>query len=303
MSRTPPISPTLPATEAVSERYRQLDAWPTGDVLQSLWEGQLDAIAAVRIALPAIERAAMAALPRLARDGRLVYCGAGTSGRIGVQDGAELPPTFDWPQERLVLLMAGGESAFTRAIENAEDDRDAARTAIAANLVCRSDVVLGIAASGSTPFTVAAIEAARTAGALTIGVANSANGTLLTAAEYPVLVETGPEAIAGSTRLKAGTAQKAVLNLFSTLVMVQLGRVHDGLMVDMLARNAKLRERAARMLRQLTGRDDDAIRAALATCDNRVKPAVLVLRGLDRVSADALLIECNGRLRLALARL
>jgi N-acetylmuramic acid 6-phosphate etherase len=145
--------------------------------------------------------------------------------------------------------------------------------------------------------------AAGKAGALTIGVANSAGSALLAASSCPILVETGPEAIAGSTRMKAGTAQKVVLNLFSTMVMVRLGRVHDGLMVDMLARNAKLRDRAVRMLRHLTGSDDAAIRDALARADGSVKTAVLVLRGLDREAAESLLASCGGRLRLALERL
>ena len=263
----------------------------------------MDAVAAVRGALPSIAAAAAAAVPLLSRGGRLVYCGAGTSGRIGVQDGAELPPTFDWPEDRLVLLMAGGETAFTRAIENAEDDRTAARAAVAANHVGPNDVVIGIAASGNTPFTVEAIVAARESGALTVGVANSPGGAVLAASAHPILVETGAEAIAGSTRMKAGTAQKAVLNLFSTLVMVQLGRVHAGLMVDMLARNAKLRDRAVRMLRHLTGRDDAAIRAALSEAGGRVKTAVLILHGLRRPQAEALLDECGGSLRTALARL
>ena len=188
---TQEIAAPLPATEQVSPRYRDLDAWAPASILATLWESQLAAAAATRAALPMIEAAAEAALPRLAGSGRLVYAGAGTSGRIGVQDGAELPPTFNWPEQRLVLLMAGGDAAFTRAIENAEDDRQAAINAIAANNIGPADVVLGIAASGSTPFTVAAIAAARQAGALTIGIANSPDGAVLRAAECPILVETG----------------------------------------------------------------------------------------------------------------
>lgn len=298
-----------PATEAINPRFRDLDTWNDDAVLQAMWEGQLAATAAVQTALPAIAAAAAAASTRLAQAplgqaGRLVYAGAGTSGRIGVQDGAELPPTFDWPTDRLVLLMAGGTQAFTQSIENAEDDRAAGTAAIAAHAIGPDDVVLGIAASGSTPFTAACLQAARARGALTIGVANSAGGTILRDAEHAILVETGAEVIAGSTRMKAGTAQKIVLNLFSSLVMVRLGRVHQGLMVDMQARNEKLRLRAVRMLRHLTGCDDEAIlRAALATADGKVKTAVLVLRGLDRTTAEALLARHAGRLRAALAEL
>jgi N-acetylmuramic acid 6-phosphate etherase len=293
----------MPATEGISPRFRDLDAWAPGEILQAMWEGQLAAIAAGQAALPAIERAVADAVPRLSAGGRLVYAGAGTSGRIGVQDGAELPPTFDWPTDRLLLLMAGGDAAFTRSIENAEDDVAAGVARIAEHEIGPNDVVIGIAASGSTPFTVAAITEARRRGALTVGVANSAGGTLAAASEHPILVETGTEVIAGSTRMKAGTAQKMVLNLFSSLLMVQLGRVYQGLMVDMQARNEKLRHRAVRMLRHLTDAGEDAIRAALVQTGGRVKPAVLVLRGMNVADADAQLAAHGGKLRAALAAL
>ncbi len=291
------------ATEGISPRFRDLDRWPPGEVLQTLWESQLAAVAAVHAALPAIAAAVDAALPRLAGDGRLVYAGAGTSGRIGVQDGAELPPTFDWPADRLVLLMAGGAAAFTRSIENAEDDRAAAESDVAAHAIGPDDVVIGIAASGSTPYTTTVVAQSARRGALTIGIANSPGGALLSAAAHPVLIETGAEAIAGSTRMKAGTAQKVVLNLFSSLLMVRLGRIHRGLMVDMNARNAKLRGRALRMLRELTGQDDDTLRVALDAADGRVKTAVLVLHGLDRAAAESLLARHGGHLHAALAGL
>ena len=295
------MTTTLPATETINPRYRDLDAWDPLSALQAMWEGQMAAAAAVQSALPAIAAASVAAAARLAQGGRLAYAGAGTSGRIGVQDGAELPPTFDWPVERLLLLMAGGEGAFTRSIENAEDDRTAGIAAVASHEIGPADVVVGLAASGSTPFTDAVLLAARAAGALTIGLSNSAGGTVLAAAEHPILVETGAEVIAGSTRMKAGTAQKIVLNLFSSQLMVQLGRVHLGLMVDMQARNAKLRLRAIRMLRYITGIADEArLRAALAGADGRVKIAVLLVHGLDRISADALLARNHGSLRLTL---
>jgi N-acetylmuramic acid 6-phosphate etherase len=294
---------TLPATETIDPRTEDLDSWPAEAILATLWEGQLAAVAATRPALPAIAAAAAAAAQHLAAGGRLVYAGAGTSGRIGVQDGAELPPTFDWPQDRLVLLMAGGDQAFTRSVENAEDDAEAAAAAIAHHDIGLNDVVLGIAASGSTPFTTAALVAAAARGALTIGIANSPGGTVLAAADHPILAETGPEAIAGSTRMKAGTAQKVVLNLFSTLLMVQLGRVHRGLMVDMLARNEKLRRRAERMLAHLTGAPPEPVRAALTEAGGSVKRAVLVLQGLSAPAAQALLDANANNLRRALAAL
>lgn len=289
---------SLPATEGASPRYAALDAWPPAAVLDALWEGQMAAVAAVRPALPAIAAAVEAAVPRLAGGGRLAYAGAGTSGRIGVQDGAELPPTFDWPPDRLLLLMAGGEAALVRAVEGAEDAAAEGRAAAAA--LGPADVLLGVAASGTTPFTLAAVTEARARGALTVGIANSPGAPLLAAAEHAVLADTGAEAVAGSTRLKAGTAQKAVLNLFSTLLMVRLNRVYRGRMVDMLARNAKLRARAERTLRDLTGCDADAARSALAAAGGKVKPAVLVLRGMDAAAAEALLARHDGSLRAAL---
>ncbi len=303
MQTSDPPGPALPATETINPRLRDLDRWPAGEVLQALWEGQLAAVAAVGPSLPAIEAAAGAALPRLARGGRLIYAGAGTSGRIGVQDGAELPPTFDWPEDRLVLLMAGGAAAFTRSIENAEDDHAAALQDVAAHAIGADDVAIGIAASGSTPYTTTVIAECARRGALTIGIANSPGGALLAAAACPILVETGAEAIAGSTRMKAGTAQKTVLNLFSTLVMVRLGRIHRGLMVDMNARNAKLRQRAMRMLQDLTGTDDTSARAALDAAGGRVKTAVLILHGLDRGQAESLLVKHHSHLHAALAEI
>ena len=242
-------------------------------------------------------------MPRLARGGRLVYAGAGTSGRIGVQDGAELPPTFDWPPERLVLLIAGGEAALTRAIENAEDDAAAAVAAIERHAIGGDDVVIGLAASGATPFTVAALREAGRRGALTIGVANAVAAPLLDAAAHAIAVETGAEAVAGSTRLQAGTAQKVVLNLFSTLVMIRLGRVYQGLMVDMRATNEKLRRRAVRMLCHLSGRDEATVQDALARAKGKVKLARLVLEGVEPAAAQSLLERNGGSLRAALVEL
>ena len=286
-----------PATEAVSVRFADIETWGADAMMQALWEGQLAAVAALQPALPALAAAAAAAAARLQIGGRLAYAGAGTSGRIGVQDGAELPPTFDWPPERLVLLMAGGEAALTRAVENAEDRADLAQADVAQAGLGPADVLVALAASGATPYTLACVEAARAAGALTVGIANSPGAPLLAAAEHAVLIETGPEAVAGSTRMKAGTAQKVALNLFSTVVMTRLGRVYRGHMVDMVARNAKLRRRAVRMLRELTGAGAEQAEAALAMAGGRVKVAVLIARGIARDDADALLARHGGDLR------
>jgi N-acetylmuramic acid 6-phosphate etherase len=293
----------LPDTEQLSNRYRGLDNWAPAAVLSAMWESQLAAVAAVQPALPQIEAAAGACVARLRTNGRLVYVGAGTSGRIGAQDGAELSPTFNWQRSRLVLLIAGGDVALTQAVEGAEDDSAAGRQAITTHGIGEHDVVIGIAASGSTPFTLACLTAANAAGACTIAVANSRDGAILKAADYPILVETGAEVIAGSTRMKAGTAQKVVLNLLSSLVMVRLGHVYDGLMVDMVASNEKLRRRAERMLGDITGADPASILAALAATGGKVKPAALVIRGLSAEAADAVLARHGGSLRAALAAL
>jgi N-acetylmuramic acid 6-phosphate etherase len=296
------LSP-LPQTEQVSARYRDLDLWDSAEAMAALWEGQMAAVAALRPALPALSGAADAAAGRLLSDaGRLIYAGAGTSGRLAALDAAELPPTFDWPQERTRLLIAGGTASLLRAAEGAEDDTAAAEAGLAAMDAGPADVLIALAASGATPFTVAAVAAARARGALTIGIANSPGAPLLAAADHAVLIETGAEAIAGSTRMKAGTAQKAALTLFSTLVMIRLGRIHEGRMIEMRPTNAKLLARARRMVAELTGCDTAAAALALDQAGGSTKIATLMLlHGLDRGAAEALLFRHAGILRQALA--
>ena len=287
-------------TEDISARYLDLDLWGTVEGLKALHEGQVEAVAAVGPALPAIAAAVDAAAPRLKRGGRLVYVGAGTSARIGVQDGAELFPTFSWPKDQVAFAIAGGEDALLHAVENAEDSREYGVAQIAALAVGPDDVVIGMAASGATPFTVAAIREARKRGALTIGVANNPGAPLLTESEQPILVETGAEAVAGSTRMKAGTAQKIVLNLLSTMMMVRLGKVYRGLMVHMRPTNEKLRRRSTQMVATITGCDDQAASAALAKADGDVRLAVLLASGAGLGEARAALDKHDGNLRFAL---
>lgn len=235
--------------------------------------------------------------------GRLFYVGAGTSGRIGMQDGVELTPTFGLPTERLVLLLAGGEGAVFQAAEGAEDREDAARDDILAHEPGRNDVVIGVAASGATPYTCAALAAARARGSLTVGISGSREGRILHEAELGIRLPTGPEVVAGSTRLKAGTAQKAALNMLSTTLMLRLGHVYRGQMVDMKVTNAKLARRAARMVRMLAGGTDAEIEAALAATGGNVKRAVLVRSGLSREEAEAALTLHRGDLRAVLSSL
>ena len=287
-------------TERVSPRFSDIDRWEPGDILDALIESQMAAVAAVRPVLPAIERAAAAMQARLAADGRLIYVGAGTSGRLAVQDGAELIPTFNWPAERLLLLMAGGKDALLRSAEGAEDEVDQAVRLVRQNQIRATDVVIAVAASGTTPFTVSCMREAKRRGALAIGIANNRSTPLLDEADCPIWLDTGPEPIAGSTRMKAGTAQRVALNLLSTLVMIRLGRVHEGLMVDVQAINAKLVGRSENILRRLSGRSEEELRDALQRAGGNLKKAMLILQGCTPDEAAALLEQAGGRLRTAL---
>jgi N-acetylmuramic acid 6-phosphate etherase len=237
---------------------------------------------------------------RLRAGGRLIYAGAGTSGRLAMQDGAELIPTFNWPADRLLLLMAGGKDALLRAAEGAEDEIDHASRLVDEHRLAAADVVIAVAASGTTPFTLACMREAKRRGALTIGVANNRGTPILEEAEYPIWLDTGPEPIAGSTRMKAGTAQRVTLNLISTLVMIRLGRVHQGLMVDVRATNAKLVGRSEDILRRLSGRNAVEAREALQRAGGNIKVAMLLLHGCTSEQATALLDKAGGRLRTAL---
>jgi N-acetylmuramic acid 6-phosphate etherase len=285
------------ATEQISKRYLNLDAWSTAEMIAAMYEGQLSAAAAVRGALNDIAEAVDDAVPALRRGGRIVYAGAGTSGRIGVQDGTELPPTFDWPADRVVYAMAGGLGALIESVEGAEDDENAGAVAMAEASIGPDDVVLGIAASGTTPFTIGALRAATTAGAVTIALASNAGAPLFEVARHQILVETGTEVIAGSTRMKAGTAQKIVLNLFSSAVMVKLGRVYLGLMVHMRARNKKLLQRAEGMVRQIVDCSPEDAARHVEQAEGDVKTAVMLGFGLDPDEAAAVLERHKGSLR------
>jgi N-acetylmuramic acid 6-phosphate etherase len=291
------------ATEDVDPRFADLDAWALASAMEAMWEGQLAAVAAIGRALPAITAATTAAEQALGDRGRLIYVGAGTSARVAVQDGAELTPTFAWPQERLRFIIAGGESAFAASVEGAEDDAaDAVKQIDEAGLSTR-DVVIAVSASGTTPFTVAALQQARAHHAVTIGVANNAGTPLLASAKYPVLVETGRELIAGSTRMKAGTAQKAVLNLISTGIMLRLGRVYRGMMVNMPPTNAKLKRRAESMVARIAGCSEAKAADALEETQGDIKIAALVVLGHDKAEAERILRRHNGNLRRVLAEL
>ena len=290
-------------TETVDPRFADVDRWPTVSVLETMLEGQLAAIAALKDQTGAIAAAAEAAALRMHRGGRLVYAGAGTSGRLAVQDGVELTPTYNWPSERLVFLVAGGTGALLRSVEGAEDNVEAAREEVAAAEVGPNDVLIAVAASGRTPYAVAALEAAGARGALTIAIANNPGTPLLAAADHPIVADTGAEIVAGSTRMKAGTAQKAALNMLSTAIMLRCGLVHRGLMVNMRISNEKLFQRARRMVATLAGIDEARAADALELADKDLRRAVLIARGLSPQDAADRLAQAGGDLGDALAAL
>lgn len=290
-------------TEALDPRYREIDRWPTELAVEAMLEGQLAAIAAVQSQTRAIARAGEAAAERLGDTGRLVFVGAGTSGRLAVQDGAELYPTFGWPTRRMMFLMAGGGSALTTAYEGAEDDADAARAEVAQAGVGVRDVVIGVAASGRTPYTLAAVESARSAGALTISIANNAGSALLAAAEHSICAVTGSEVIGGSTRMKAGTAQKAILNMLSTTIMIRRGLVYDGRMVAMRISNAKLLQRGRAMVEEIARVDAATAARALDDAGNDIRLGVIVALGTSAADGKVLLDASGGDLRRALKTL
>jgi N-acetylmuramic acid 6-phosphate etherase len=290
-------------TETMSRRYRGLDSWSDEEILDAFWEGQARAVAAVRPALAEIAAAARAIAARIEPDGRLIYAGAGSSGRQAALDGMELGATFGWPDERVVLLLAEGPVMEPGAAGRYEDNDDDARRRVADLALRPADVVIAVAASGTTPFTRAAAEAAQRAGALVVGIANNADAPLLKHADHQILLQTGAEIISGSTRMNAGTAHKAVLGLLSSLTMTRLGHVYDGLMVSMRAENTKLRQRAAEIIAEIAGCSQEAAAAALDASQGRIKPAALIAHGAEPAVAEKLLQEAGGNLRVALSLL
>ncbi len=287
-------------TESASERFADIDRWSTLSAVSAMFEAQLSAIAAVGPALATIAQAAEATSARLMDGGRLIYAGAGTSGRIAIQDGVELTPTFGWPTARVAYALAGGRDALIRSVELAEDDAEAAGRDLDEIAIAKQDVLVGVTASGRTPYTLGAIDKANEAGALTIGISNNRPAPLLDRAQIGICAETGSEVIAGSTRMKAGTSQKAILNLFSTATMIGCGRVHQGLMVDMVVSNQKLRTRAVKIVGQLAGVNRTAAEKALDAANGNIKLGVLCAAGTEPEQAERLLRIHKGILRDAL---
>jgi N-acetylmuramic acid 6-phosphate etherase len=287
------------STEQANPRTADIDRLETLGVLERINAEDQRVAPAVRAALPALARAVDLVLERWQRGGRVVLFGAGTSGRLAMLDAAEQWPTFGIPPEKYEARLAGSATAFGAAAEGVEDDR-AAGEAAAADLSA-SDVAFGIAASGRTPWVLGALARARSSGALCVGLACAADPEVRQYVDVSIEVDTGPEAIAGSTRMKAGTAQKLVLNAFSTALMVRLGKVYGNLMVDVQASNAKLRRRAVRLVEQATGVGSDAAETALMAAGGEVKLAIAALRlGVSSEEAAKRLAAADGRLRAVL---
>jgi N-acetylmuramic acid 6-phosphate etherase len=282
-------------TEQPNPNTRQIDQVPTLDALRLINAEDARVAAAVEAALPQIAQAVDAIAERLRAGGRLIYVGAGTSGRLGVLDAVECVPTFGTPPELVQGLIAGGLPALTQAAEGAEDDRAAGHDELIALGVTANDAVVGIAASGRTPYVLGALDAAREVGALRVGIACNTPAPLLDAAEIGIAAVVGPEVIAGSTRLKAGTAQKLILNMISTATMIRLGKVYGNRMVDVKVTNQKLAGRARRLVAEIAGIDEAEAGRLLGQTGNRVKPAVVMaLLGLSAAEAQARLDAAQG---------
>ena len=289
-------------TETPSTAHPDLDQYPLDALVNAFIDDQVNAVAAVRAASSDIARAVEAALPRIEAGGRIIYAGAGTSGRLGLLDSVELHPTFSWPHDRAIAVLAGGAEALYKAVEGAEDSRELGAKDIAALNVVTNDVVLVLAASGTTPYALGTIDEARQRGALTIGIANNPGAPVTAAAEIGITLDTGSEVISGSTRLKAGTAQKITLNTFSSALMVKLNKVYGNLMVDVKPTNKKLTARTVRLTMLATGCDEALATQTLKACGYHVKTAVVAIKqGVSVTEAAGLLAANNGSIRRALA--
>lgn len=288
-------------TETRNERTADLDGMPVTDLLTAMNDEDQTVALAVRRALPRIAEAVQAAEASLRRGGRLIYLGAGTSGRIGLLDAVECPPTFGTAPEQVMGLLAGGPGAFITAVEGAEDDPRGAVADLEAAGLGPADVLVGLAASGRTPYVVGGLEYARGIGAATVSVACNADAEVSRHADIAIEVVTGPEVLTGSTRLKAGTAEKLVCNMLSTATMVRLGKVYGNLMVDVRATNAKLVDRARRIVVQATGADPRDAERALEAAGGHAKTAIMMLLGGMTVEQAAeALRRGDGSIRSAL---
>jgi N-acetylmuramic acid 6-phosphate etherase len=295
------LTQELPVTEQRNPASARLDEMGTGEILRLMNAEDRKVPDAVERALPRIAEAVEVLVEAWEAGGRWIYVGAGTSGRIAALDVAECPPTFGVPPGRVVALVAGGDTAATRAVENAEDDQEVAKRDLEAMGLHAGDVVVGLAASGSTPYVVSAVRHAAGAGCVTIGISNNEVTPLSAEARVAIELPTGPEVLTGSTRLKAGTSQKLVLNMLSTAAFTRLGKTYENLMVDMQAKNEKLERRSRRIVSEAARVSGAEAEDLLFTADGSVKVALVMGKtGLTATAARTLLDETHGNVRMAI---
>jgi N-acetylmuramic acid 6-phosphate etherase len=288
-------------TEQVDSKFQLLDVMSVSELLQAMNESDAEVPKAVALALPEIESAIEAIIDRMLQGGRLIYIGAGTSGRLGVLDAAECGPTFSVTDDQVLAFIAGGDRAIKHAVEGAEDDFEAGENELKAVALKALDAVVGIAASGRTPYVLGGLAYAKQVGALTVGLTSNPNSEISKEVDHPIEVDSGPELLAGSTRLKSGTAQKLVLNMISTITMVRLGKTFGNLMVDLQITNEKLQDRALRIIEKATGASRSESEKALIAAGHEVKVAILMLLlGIDAGAARGRLRASSNRVREAL---
>src|SRR6185503_7937443 len=294
----------LPITEQENPRSKDLSSQSTAEIVALMNDEDATVAAAVKRVLGEVAAAVDEIVARLSNGGRLFYTGTGTSGRLGVLDAAECPPTFGVSPELVQGVIAGGYDACYRAVEASEDDADASRTDLAARGFNQRDALVGIAASGRTPYTVGAVSYARELGAFTVGLTCVAGSSLTKAAEISIVTNVGPEVITGSTRLKAGTAQKMVLNMLSTATMVKLGYVTGNRMTNLQARNAKLRDRAVRIIEAETGFSEEVATEKLKAAEGDLRVALVIAKtGCHLGAAKDALKKSNGVVHEAIDQL
>lgn len=293
----------LLTTESRNEDSMKIDTASPLDILKIMNDQDQLVALAVKEVLPEVGAAVQFVFESFKKGGRLIYLGAGTSGRLGVLDAVECPPTFSTDPEMVVGLMAGGEGAFIKAVEGAEDDPELGVSDLKNLELTENDTVIGIAASGRTPYVIGALRYARSIGAKTVALSCNKNAAISKEADQAIEVIVGPEVLTGSTRLKAGTAHKMILNMISTSSMILLGKAYENLMVDVHVSNLKLKERAIGIIRKITGVSDEVARETLEKADLQVKTAIVMIKtGTTKVEAEKLLADANGYVKIAIQK-
>ena len=288
-------------TEQIDSKFQMLDVMSVSELLQAMNESDAEVPKAINLALPKIEKAIDAVVERMLQGGRLIYIGAGTSGRLGVLDAAECGPTFSVSTDQVLAFIAGGDAAIKNSVEGAEDKPELGVADLKSAKVGRLDCVVGIAASGRTPYVIGAMEYAKSVGALTVGLTCNPDSEIGKLCDFALDIDSGPELLAGSTRLKSGTAQKLVLNMISTISMVRLGKTFGNLMVDLQISNEKLADRAVRIIEKATGSTKIEASQALKASGHEVKVAILMLLlNIDPTTARERLLASSNRIREAL---